>query len=345
MLSNCLSDNPFDVGTYPLEYELFEKLPSGIVIINAQGIVHWFNAAAQHLLKHELKKAVWLDVIKKAFAPKEDDGHEISLLNGRRVGIAISSLDSLPGELITLTDLTNTREYEQAKANQKRLIALGRMTAQLAHQIRTPLSSAMIYTEHLMNYPSDQERMTKWITQIQACHTSIEQQLQDLLLFARGDFLELGLANLYDWGKRLEEKVYALMITNVTVLNIDNQLPAMDYFLHEESLLGAVLNLIINAVQAGANCINLSMQYRENKTLFIRLTDNGCGMSDDVKAQAFSPFYTNKANGSGLGLAVVDAVVKAHRGEIFLESAPQQGCCITINLPDNKGLLPREDGL
>lgn len=328
-----LLTNPFHAEPNLPGYEVFARLPCGVIVLNAQGLIIWFNAAAEDLLGNGLENAVWIDVIKKAFAPRADDGHEVSLVDGRRVSVAISSLDSLPGELVTLTDLTTTREYEHAKANQRRLAVIGRMTAQLAHQIRTPLSSAILYTEHLGTHGADQSKAGKWITRIQECHASIEQQIQDLLLFARGEVLELVSVDLQRWGIKLEERVHSLVFSSQVVLQIDKNLPSIDYFLHEESLMGAILNLINNALQAGATVINIAMNYKKDELFIITVTDNGCGMSDEVKAQALSPFFTTKASGTGLGLAVVNAVVNAHRGEIILDSSVSTGCCVTINLP------------
>ena len=328
-----LSANPFHAQPDLPGYEIFARLPCGLIVLNAQGLIVWFNAAAEDLLGQGLGNAVWVEVIKKAFAPRADDGHEVSLVDGRRVSVAISSLDSLPGELVTLTDLTSTREYEHAKADQHRLTVLGRMTAQLAHQIRTPLSSAILYTEHLVNHRLDQTRADKWITRLQECHDSIEQQIHDLLLFARGELIERVSVDLRDWGTKLEERVHSLVYSSQAVLQIDNCLQSMDYFLHEESLMGAICNLINNALQAGATCINMSMRYRKDELLTIVVADNGCGMTDEIKSQAFSPFFTTNAGGTGLGLAVVNAVVKAHRGEIILDSSVSTGCCVTINLP------------
>ncbi|STX29385.1 sensor histidine kinase [Legionella beliardensis] len=314
-----------------LSYDICERLPCGLVVINAQGRVAWANKVAQGLLGNDLKDSVWLDIIKRSFAPKEDDGYEISLVDGRRISVAISSLDSLPGELVTLTDLTTTRQYEQEKAEYGRFLALGRMTAQLAHQIRTPLSSAMLYTEHLTNPTVTQERMAKWIMRIQECHTSIEKQIQDLLLFARGETIELVAVNVLDWGKELEKRIHSLALPSSVQLTINNQLLSGTYYLHTESLIGAVLNLITNAIQAKASCIELMLSYT-GSNLIICVRDNGCGMTESVKVQAFSPFFTTKAKGTGLGLAVVKAVVKAHHGEITLDSSPGQGCCIKIKL-------------
>lgn len=312
------------------EYEIFARLPCGLVVLNAQGIIEWFNAAASSLLNQELAGARWLEVINQAFAPREDDGHEVSLVDGRRVSVAISPLDSLPGELVTLTDLTTTRDYE----NQQHLAALGHMTAQLAHQIRTPLSSAMLYTEHLANHAADAGRSTFWINRIQACHASIEQQIRDLLIFARGDAIERSLVNLQNWGEQLHQRLRDLVSQNDVSLDVNMALPAQAFHLHDESLSGAVLNLLHNALQAGAKQIKIGLCYEAGHALQIEVSDDGCGMSPDVKAQALSPFFTTKAQGNGLGLAVVSAVVKAHRGDIRLDSSPGNGCRVTIKLPD-----------
>jgi two-component system, sensor histidine kinase FlrB len=328
-----LSANPFNAQQNLPEYEIFARLPCGLIVLNAQGIIVWYNEAAENLLGSELKGAIWYEVIKKTFAPRADDGHEVSLVDGRRVSVAISSLDTLPGELVTLTDLTTTREYEHEKANQRRLAALGRMTAQLAHQIRTPLSSAILYTEHLVNHPFEKAKAEKWVSRIQECHTSIEQQIQDLLLFARGEMIEPVPVNLQRLGVKLEERARSLIHTTSAVLQVNNCLLPIDYQLHEESLMGAVLNLISNSLQAGACSINLTMTHTVDDGFCICVEDNGCGMSNEIKAQAFSPFFTTKTNGTGLGLAVVSAVIKAHRGEVILDSSPAIGCWVTIKLP------------
>ncbi|ASQ45413.1 sensor histidine kinase [Legionella clemsonensis] len=315
------------------EQDILACLPCGLLILNANGRIIWLNTAAEALLGSDLQGASWREVIQRAFAPREDDGHEVSLVDGRRVRVAISSLDNLPGQLVTLTDLTATRVYEQAKANQHRLMAIGRMTAQLAHQIRTPLSSAILYTEHLAAHQDMDSRCLQWIMRLQECHASIEQQIQDLLLFARGETIELSQVSIQDWLNQLIERAQPLIEAQSAELTVNNSLQDKMLPLHSESLTGAMLNLIINALQAKASFITVNIQETEKNKVQIKVMDNGTGMSEDIKSQAFAPFFTTKAQGTGLGLAVVNAVVKAHGGEVVLDSLSGQGSCITINLP------------
>jgi len=318
------------------EWDILSSLPTALVILNAQGKVVWLNPSAEAMLGYGLIDSLWLDVIQRAFVPRADDGHEVSLADGRRVHVAISCLDSLPGILVTLSDITATRDYEKARENEKRLVSIGTMTAQLAHQIRTPLSSAILYTEHLNNQANLEPRVQNWIRRLQECHGSVEQQIQDLLLFARGTSIEPKLTNMNHWCAQLIQRAQPYAETYSALFKVSNQLSSNDALIHEESLIGAVLNLVINALQSEATEIYLTLASMDDSGIQISVEDDGSGMSEDVKSQASSPFYTTKAQGTGLGLAVVFAVVKAHGGRVALESAEGLGTQVTIYLPGEK---------
>lgn len=315
------------------EWDILSSIPTALVILNAQGRIVWLNPPAEAMLGYGLIDAVWVDVIQRAFVPRADDGHEVSLADGRRVHVAISSLDSLPGIVITLTDITASRDYEKAKENDKRLVAIGTMTAQLAHQIRTPLSSAILYIDHLSNLVDIDSRTRTWIQRLQECHASIEQQIQDLLLFARGTTIEPKYIDMAIWCSQLVQRAQPQIESFGAVFKVNNQLIAGQASIHGESLIGAVLNLVINALQAEATKIDLTLASMDNSGIQISIEDNGKGMSEEVKTQAFLPFYTTKAKGTGLGLAVVFAVVKAHGGSVHLDSRQDFGTQVNIYLP------------
>lgn len=315
------------------EWDILSSLPTALVIINSQGRIVWLNPSAEAMLGYGLLDSLWLDVLLRAFVPRVDDGHEVSLADERRVHVAIATLDSLPGILISLTDLTTTRDYEKAKENEKRLVSIGTMTAQLAHQIRTPLSSAMLYTDHLSTLPNLEVRTQSWLNRLKECHVSIEQQIQDLLLFARGTSIEPSHIDMNYWCSQLLQRAQPYVDTNSIVFQVNNQLISREGMIHGESLIGAVLNLVINAIQSEATEVYLTLASMDNSGIQISVRDNGKGMSDEVRNQAFSPFYTTKAQGTGLGLAVVYAVVKAHGGRVSLESTERVGTQVNLYLP------------
>lgn len=104
------------------------------------------NPAAITLLGEPLGGERWVDVIRRCFAPRRDDGHEVSLKDGRRVSIEIRTMENQPGQLILLTDLTETRHLQSQLAHAQRLSAMGKMVAswpiKFAHRCRLPFCMA-----------------------------------------------------------------------------------------------------------------------------------------------------------------------------------------------------------
>jgi len=160
---------------------LLNALPAGVVVLDSQGVVTQTNPAAIALLGEPLDGARWVDVIHRCFAPRRDDGHEVSLKDGRRVSIEIRTMENQPGQLILLTDLTETRYLQAQLAHAQRLSAMGKMVASLAHQIRTPLSAAILYGGHLSQEDLDEEMRQRCASRLMSRLTHLEQQVRDML--------------------------------------------------------------------------------------------------------------------------------------------------------------------
>ncbi len=148
------------------------------------GVVREANPAAIDLLGQPLLGMLWRHVISRCFAPREDDGHEVSLKDGRRLSIATRSLDAEPGQLVLINDLTETRHLQEQLARHERLSSLGRMVASLAHQIRTPLSAAMIYASHLTERELPVETQQRFAARLKDRLHELEHQVRDMLVFA-----------------------------------------------------------------------------------------------------------------------------------------------------------------
>ncbi len=315
---------------------VLDLLPGGVVVIDGQGVVCDANPVALELLGEPLTGALWREVIARSFAPRRDDGHEISLRSGRRLSIATRSLSGEPGQLVLLTDLTETRRLQDQLARHERLSALGRMVASLAHQVRTPLSSALLYASHLEQGGLSEELQQRFAGNIKARLHELEHQVRDMLVFARGDL---------PLNDRLSP--FALMAalrsaadTQVQGAEVRWQCEVRDGELlcNRDTLVGALLNLIENARQASNGALRLKVHfYRRASTLRICISDNGYGIAADVLARLGEPFFTTRATGTGLGLAVAQAIARAHRGGLQLRSRPGRGTCALLTLP----LLPR----
>src|SRR5690554_4957454 len=166
---------------------LLDLLPGGVVVLDGRGVVREANPAARELLGEPLEGQLWRELIRERFAPRDDDYHEVSLRSGRRVSLATRSLQGEPGQIILLTDLTETRQLQAQLARNERLSALGRMVASLAHQIRTPLSTALLYASHLNQPELTANHRQRFSQRLKDRLQAIELQVRDMLLFAKGD--------------------------------------------------------------------------------------------------------------------------------------------------------------
>ncbi|WP_429388958.1 sensor histidine kinase [Pseudomonas sp. YL-218 TE3947] len=322
---------------------LLDLLPGGVIVIDAQGIVREANPAASELLGLPLEGELWRHVIARCFAPREDDGHEISLKDGRRLSIATRSLDAEPGQLVLLNDLTETRHLQDQLARHERLSSLGRMVASLAHQIRTPLSAALLYASHLTEQELSVETQQRFAGRLKERLHELEHQVRDMLVFARG---ELPLTDRVT-PRMLMQSLQAAALTHVQDLPIRWQCDshAGELLCNRDTLVGAILNLIENAIQASAGDVRLKVHlYTRGNNLRLCVSDSGSGIDTKVLARLGEPFFTTKTTGTGLGLTVVKAVARAHQGELQLRSRPGRGTCAQVILPLFSGEQPSAQG-
>lgn len=178
-------DNPLQSHEVSQLYAIFTALPTGVLLLDGEGRITRANPAALTLLGEPLEGQAWRQIIARCFQPREDDGHEISLRDGRRVQLSTQPLPDQPGQLVFITDLTETRQLQDRVNHMKRLSALGNMAASLAHQIRTPLSAAMLYAANLANRTLKPESRTQFQQKLMARLQDLEKQINDILLFAR----------------------------------------------------------------------------------------------------------------------------------------------------------------
>lgn len=288
-----------------------------------------------------LEGELWRHVITRCFAPREDDGHEISLKDGRRLSIATRSLDAEPGQLVLLNDLTETRHLQDQLARHERLSSLGRMVASLAHQIRTPLSAALIYASHLTDEQLPAATHQRFAGRLKERLHELEHQVRDMLVFARG---ELPLTDRITPAGLMQalQAAAAPHIQDVQVRwQCDSHLGEL--LCNRDTLVGSLLNLIENATQASGPGARLKVHlYNRGQNLRLCISDSGSGIEPAVLQRLGEPFFTTKTNGTGLGLTVVKAVARAHQGELQLHSRVGRGTCALMTLPLFSGAASAE---
>ncbi|MBS8242124.1 PAS domain-containing protein [Marinobacter lipolyticus] len=311
---------------------LLTALPAGVVVLDKQGVVTQTNPAAISLLGEPLDGERWVDVIRRCFAPRRDDGHEVSLKDGRRVSIEIRTMENQPGQLILLTDLTETRHLQAQLAHAQRLSAMGKMVASLAHQIRTPLSAAILYGGHLSQDDLDEEMRQRCTSRLMSRLTHLEQQVRDMLIFARGETRLAEELSAETLVSAIGSALDGLKLAPGVDVRLDSHVSDSRLMCNRDALVGACSNLVNNSIESGATAVVVQL-FPAGGELVIRVADNGPGFEADQATQLMEAFYTTKSHGTGLGLAVVQAVVKAHQGRFAIESPEQGGAVATLTLP------------
>jgi two-component system sensor histidine kinase FlrB len=309
---------------------LLEILPAGVVVLDEKGVVTECNPAALDLLGEPLKGLAWVDVIARSFSPKHDDGHEVSLKDGRRVKIETRSMTSGPGQLILLSDLTETRLLQEQVSRAERLSSLGKMVASLAHQIRTPLSTAMLYGGHLCQPDLEESMRVDLAGKLMSRLTHLEHQIRDMLIFAKGDERMVERLPLSDFVLGLKLAAVPVMDGANVECEWDVDRVEADILCNKDALVGACLNLINNSIEAWEQggksdspvlTMRISVAQKDNGNICLSIKDNGPGIPSHHRGKIFEPFYTTKQQGTGLGLAVVQSVVNAHKGTFKMRSS------------------------
>jgi len=214
--------------------------------------------------------------------------------------------------------------------------SLGRMAAGIAHEINNPLTGVLLYSSNMSKKVEAggplEESLQIIIKETQRCKTII----QGLLEFARDRE-----------PQKIPADINAIMETALGILDNEFRLRHVDLerqlaedmtktLLDENQIEQVFINLLLNAIHAveenGSVTVKSAVNSKQ-KTVRVEITDNGCGIAADDIKKIFEPFYSTKAKGTGLGLAVSYGIVKNHQGDILVYSVPGEITRFTIELP------------
>ncbi len=321
---------------------LLEVLPGGVVVLDGEGRIQQSNIAAVDFLGELLEGQQWSQVIQYAFAPQADDGHDVSLKDGRLLHISTSPLDGESGQIVLLQDVTETHDLQQKISHLQRLSAMGEMAARLAHQIRTPLSSALLFLAPLLKEDTDAKLRQRFAKRLHDSISHMEQLVKDMLAFSRGDMTATSPVSINQLLADVERQFISQLESENFRFSIQNNLEDSYVYGCKEALTSAINNLVNNARQAcevdGEITIFIEEIQDEDDagSIEISIEDNGVGIAEQEQDKVLTPFFTTRSSGTGLGLAIVQSIVKAHKGELWFESDEGEGSTFCIRLPSYK---------
>lgn len=330
---------------------ILNALPAGVLLVDEKGFITTANPAAELFLEQGLTGKEWRRVYSHSVLRHAEQ--DLYLNSGRILNLKKQPLDSSAdennqGEIILLDDITEQRMLEKLNDRQERLAAMGQMAAGLAHQLRTPLASAVLYASQLNQFTSDNPQQNKAVDKIRTCMRYLEKLINDMLMYAKGGEFAEQQFHLNDLLITFNTRIENRLKENNTQLSIISQLDNTRLTGSLDALVSVMINLVENAIQAcGSNTgennwsddsCKLELEvYQQVDYLIIAVRDNGPGLDADQQTKIFQPFVTSREGGTGLGLAVAQSIVQAHHGDLLVRSQPGNGSTFYICLPLNRG--------
>ncbi len=315
---------------------LLNALPAGVLLVDANGRITTANPAAELFLEQSLIGKQWRRVY--AHRVSRHTGQDLYLNSGRILSLKTQSLESDQGEIILLDDISEQRMLESLADRENRLAAMGQMAAGLAHQLRTPLASAVLYASQLNQFTENDPKQNKAVEKVRTCMRYLEKLINDMLMYAKGgEFSEQKFVLdelLVTFNTRIENRLRE----SGTQLRIISQLNEIQLIGSMDALVSVLINLAENAMEACDENCNIDLEvYEQADYLIIAMRDNGPGLSVEQQAKIFQPFFTQREGGTGLGLAVAQSIVQAHHGDLLLQSQLGKGSSFYVCLPLNRG--------
>jgi signal transduction histidine kinase len=226
-------------------------------------------------------------------------------------------------------------ETHQRLVTQERIAALGRAAAQVAHEVKNPLAGLLLYSLHLKSKATNlSENETYIIDKIVDTINHLNNRVQQILAFARVVSLTLSPGDLNEIVADVLDLLQPQLTANKVEVRLSPAPEPADVMLDQSSLRGALMNLMLNAIEAMPQGGTLSVIVdRTANTIRVEITDTGRGIAEEDANKIFEPFYTTKAQGLGLGMPYARKIIEQHGGTISLSSRPGEGTTIHIDLP------------
>jgi two-component system sensor histidine kinase HydH len=330
---------------------LVSRMPIGLVALDRDGRLTALNSVAEATLAVDAAELIGhyaRDVIPDVLADTlaaADHLVEKEILcpiaDGRCIPLDVSAATLIEengecfGQVILFKDLTEIRALHQELEENRRLASVGRLAAGVAHEIRNPLSSikgfATYFKDKYREHAKDQEIATIMIQEVDRLNRVVGQ----LLDFSRPIRLHVKQVPVkpffQDTFRLVDHQSHESGVTMVLDLPDDRLYATMD----ADRMSQVVLNLLLNALDAltEGGTVTVRVSGDADGNTLIKVIDTGMGIDPTDQPHIFEPYFSTKKNGTGLGLAIVHNIVKAHRGDILVESRPGEGTTVQITLP------------
>ncbi len=305
---------------------ILDQVDTGVLVLGAGDVIEDVNPAARRLLGDVLNQP-----LSQVLNPEGNSWEEVRRSEAGVKSLLCSRSDLLDGgSVVFVGDVTRLREMEAVVAREERLAAVGRLAAGLAHEIRNPLAS-LSGSVQLLRDEARSPLHDIVLREVQRLNELVDEFLDS----ARPVRLSLSLqspssivgdvATAFRNDPRYQGR-------RVLRTRAGSRLPLV--MMDGGRFRQVVWNLLLNAAQATPDYGEITIDVRnEDDWLRVEVSDNGVGIDPVALRRIFDPFYTTRSGGTGLGLANVERIVRAHDGRIEVSSTPGEGSAFVLHFP------------
>jgi len=339
---------------------ILESLTSGVVAINLKGEITLFNRAAEEILGYKtdevlgrqyggvmgngIEEKMTLPFTLKSRKSHINEEKEVLGKGGKKIPLGFStslltdSENNILGAVEVFFDLSKLKELEEEITRVRTLAALGEMAATVAHEVKNPLGGIRGFADLLDRDLEESDPRKKSVEKIMEGVETLDRIVVSLLNYTKAirlDFHQVEFLNFIDDVIKFFEMD---LTREKKKIHIVREYPEKVLLcrIGPEQFRQVILNLLHNATQAmpqgGKIVVRISEDDTERKTIVLKISDTGVGMSKATLDKLFTPFFTTKEHGTGLGLSTVKKIVEAHRGDIRVESELGKGTTVIIRL-------------
>jgi two-component system, NtrC family, sensor histidine kinase PilS len=347
--------------------DILRNIRSGVITVDGRGRLAFINPTAQRLLGlgediigqpvldrlRDRSSDLWSAIVAGIGSGRKISRGEglVARNGGNQFPIGLSTTvfrqeaQDAPSVTAIFTDISDLKQLQELHLRAERLEAVAALSASLAHEIKNPLASIRSSVEQLSRsrYATQDERFLAELIVRES--DRLNRLLNEFLDFSRvraTQFVPVDLREIAIAVTRLvKEHPDCRDDARLTVEGPRTGMEGDADLLHR-----IVYNLVLNAVQAAKGPVGVTVSVRPalgedvphgsdhlEHAARLQVRDDGPGIPADIRERLFEPFVSGRPGGSGLGLAIVQRAVEAHRGLLFVDSAPGTGTAFTILLP------------
>ncbi len=313
---------------------LLEMLPGAVLLTDRNDTVLQMNPAAQRLLGTQELGWIWphwsgLQLAEGGSEALLDDQGQV-----RRLAIAVTPLEGEGGRILLLQDVTASRAREAAARRRERLAAMGETMAGLAHQLRTPLATALLAVGQVQP-GSAPERLQRQRDRALDRLRHLQGVVDAMLSFLRDGLpAEGAMVSMTEIAQGLQQEFLPLFRQKNVNLLVESM--AADWILagSREAWVSVLGNLVQNALDFSPPKGEVRVAgFLQGESLLLRISDQGSGIAAAQPERIFEPFVSSRSQGTGLGLSIARNFIEAMGGWIRIESTGESGTIFCLELP------------